>query len=341
MVVLVLAGVLATASVYGRWAATPVHGSDHPYIVLYDPPRTRAEAMLVQGDGQAFAALAQDPTLSRPEVFNGSAAAVSPAHEAAYRAGRPLLAWLAWLVSLGQPERVPFALLALTVLGAMILVCGAALAATRLNRRVEWALLVLMLPGSVILFAWTGPEALAVGLALIGLVLWPDHRWPAVLALTLGVLARETLLLVPVAMAVSEAARRRPFLPLLLPVLTLGAWDLIDRARFGALPTAAAEGRLSAPWNSWSAISHWHPIDIAIGMLGVALVIGGLLWLPPLWKSVLAAYIGLALFMGPDVWKRWQDFSRPLLPLYVIGFLACIPMPRGHAHTRLAMPRRR
>lgn len=325
VVVVVLAGVLAAASVYGRWAATPVDANEHPYVSLYDPPRTSAEAMLNEGDGQAFAALAQDPTLSRPEVFNGSAAAVAPADEAAYRAGRPLFGWLAWIASLGQPERVPFALLGLTVVGAVMLAGGAALAAARLHRRVELALLCVMLPGSVILFAWTGPEAFAVGLGLTGLVLWPEHRWPAVLALTLAALTRESLLLIPLTVATFEAVHRRRFLPLLTPALALGLWDLIDRARFGAFPTAAGRARLAAPWSSWPAIGDWLPIDWAIGMLGVALVIGGFLRLPPLWKSVLAAYVGLALFMGPDVWKRWQDFSRPLLPLYVIGFIACIP----------------
>jgi hypothetical protein len=37
------------------------------------------------------------------------------------------------------------------------------------------------------------------------------------------------------------------------------------------------------------------------------------------------AYALLGLLMGEAVWQRWQDFSRPLLPLYVLGLLAVLP----------------
>lgn len=58
------------------------------------------EIMAVQSDGQAYVALARDPLLRRPEEFPTRA-------EAAYRAQRPLLPWLAWASALGRPGLVP------------------------------------------------------------------------------------------------------------------------------------------------------------------------------------------------------------------------------------------
>lgn len=71
----------------------------------FDRPTNAVERVLLLHDGQTYAALAQDPTLSNPGLFYGDR------EEEAYRAGRPLLPWLAWAGSLGQPTAVPIALL--------------------------------------------------------------------------------------------------------------------------------------------------------------------------------------------------------------------------------------
>ncbi len=44
-----------------------------PYISLYNRPLSRVEAVLAQGDGQAFGAIAQDPLLARPAVIGSPA----------------------------------------------------------------------------------------------------------------------------------------------------------------------------------------------------------------------------------------------------------------------------
>ena len=77
----------------------PAFTTTYHYRLLDDP----LELLLVQSDGQAFASLARDPSLARPEVFFTDA-------EAAYRAQRPLLPYLAWAGSLGRTGWVPPAL---------------------------------------------------------------------------------------------------------------------------------------------------------------------------------------------------------------------------------------
>ena len=326
LVAVLLAGLVAVVAIGARWASRTLDVHGHPYVSLYDPPRTRAEVMLVQGDGQAFGALAQDPLLSRPGVFSAVAAHERPGQEAAYRAGRPLFGWLGWAASLGDPGAVPVALLVLTGLGAMVLVAGVALAAAEEGRRADLAILAVMLPGSVALFATPGPEPLGTGLALMGIVLWcRERRWPAVALLTAASLSRETLVLVPLVLGISELLRRRPRPSLLVPPLSVAAWYLVDRARFGYFPFSAGQGRLAAPWTSLGALSHWGPSDVAFALAGVALLAVGFRRLPGTYQAVAAAYVALAVVMGPDVWRDWWSFSRPLLPLYAVALLGCLP----------------
>src|SRR4051794_18112213 len=111
------------------------HGRE-PYVTLYAHHRNQVEAVLVSGDGQAFAAHAQDPMLSRPQVIHADG-------EYGYRAQRPLWGYLAWIGSLGRPAAVGWALVVLEILAAGF-ACGV-VAQLLLARGAQpwWALLAL------------------------------------------------------------------------------------------------------------------------------------------------------------------------------------------------------
>src|SRR5947208_16923067 len=68
-------------------------------------------ALLENYDGGDYATIARDPTLARPDVYRSRA-------EAAYREQRPLFGELAWVGSLGDPDRVPITMAVLAVLSA-------------------------------------------------------------------------------------------------------------------------------------------------------------------------------------------------------------------------------
>src|SRR5206468_2285732 len=91
------------------------------YVSTFAHASHPLDVMLVTGDGQAFAAIARDPTLTRPGVFHASN------REMAYRAHRPLASYLAWAGSLGHPGWVPPALAAIYELGAGIAAGGCSL----------------------------------------------------------------------------------------------------------------------------------------------------------------------------------------------------------------------
>ncbi|MGZ4683804.1 MAG: hypothetical protein ACXV8G_15205, partial [Acidimicrobiales bacterium] len=63
----------------------PPGATEGGYTTMYTPPRSGFEVLLNHADGQAYATLAQDPSLSRPDAF------VAGAGGAPTFAGRPVM----------------------------------------------------------------------------------------------------------------------------------------------------------------------------------------------------------------------------------------------------------
>lgn len=300
-----------------------------PYVRLYDHPDTKYEVLVNQGDGQAFAALAQDPLLRRPEVFRAGT------DEAAYRAQRPLLGWLGWALSGGQASRVPTVLVVLAVIGYGAL--GAALAASLAARGAPlWgAFVVLVTPGAIVTLDWTGPEAATAALALLGLLLWQRER-PALAAgaLLAASLGRETLLIVPLAILAHDLivlrSPVRRLLPLLVPVAGFGVWVLVLWLRLDALPTGAGNGRLGMPLAGLlQGAEQWQSDDAVYA--GLILFVAAIAAIagrrdPAGW--VAGCFLVASVLLGADVWKRMEDFGRVLLPMLSFGVVVLIAQAR-------------
>lgn len=336
-----LAFVLASVIVAARWSSIDPSGAPeaHPFVSLYDPPVNAAEVMLNVGDGQAFAAIAQDPTFARPTVFNSFAPGVSQEAEAAYRAQRPLFGWLGWLASAGRPAAVPVALMALTVLGAALLTAAAGLLATVVRRRGDLATLAVLAPGSVAVLAHVGPEGLATGLAALGVLLWTRSPRSAVLLLTMAVLARETLVLFPLALGIVELSRgrRRGVWPLLVPAGTWLVWLVVVHARLGAWPSEGGTARLALPFAGLlEGMARWSVVDACLFAAGAVLAVAAVARLRGVWRFVAVAHLALAAVMGPEVWAAWEGFGRVLLPLHLLGIVALLP--RAAAVERRLLP---
>lgn len=333
-----VAGVLAAGMVWLRLGAlegVTTHG--RTYVRTFAFNSRPVEAALATGDGQAFAAIAMDPTLSRPEVF------VDGAPEMAYRAQRPLAAYAAWLLSAGRPGLVAPALAGLFVLGQALAVGTAAALLRRRRGRPEIALLVVVLPPSIAALEWFGPEPLGLGLVLGGIVLWDRRTWRAAWAaaalLTLAALTRETNLVVPIGLgAVALARRDRPMpmtMTLATPALAWLGWGAVARARLGSWPWAAGACRVSeTPLGGLlDGARHWpSSAAVEVSLVAVvALVALACLVLRPGddLTLVAAGFAVLAAFMGDCVWRRWEDFSRPLLPLMALGLVVLTTRAAG------------
>jgi hypothetical protein len=302
-----------------------------PFAKAFDPPETRAEVMVNRRDGPAFAQLAMDLSLDHPEQFEDYLAGSTPNEELAYRAGRPLVAWTAALLS-GGGERslLAPALMLITVASLGGIVAGTALAATRLGRNATRSWVVIVLPGLVVsIFAPGGCEPLALALTLFGWVLWSCDRKtlrPVVLW-SLAALARETSLVVPVALAiVSPGSLRRRACALVVPAGTYGAWLLVVRWRTGLFPGNAGGGRVSPFFQGlldeaggWTG-AEWGALALIVGLGVVA-------WRVELQgaRSVLVLHVVAASALGSLVWEQAIDFSRVFVIVQALGVLALLP----------------
>jgi len=315
--------------------------NSHP-AAGFSPAKSLIDRQLLQGDGQAYAELARDPTLARPQWFN------TGAPEAAYRAQRPLLGYLAWAGSAGQPGAVGWVLLLINLIaGAAVALAWSRLA--RLRGGPWWiGPLVLLAPGSVSALTWSTSEVL--GLALVGWALWVWLTRPRTVAapallLASASLTRETFLLVPAALVVgllvrgSARSQWQRTLGLLLSPVPWLAWVVVVRLRLGVWSFKASDGRLGTPLSGLvSAAQHWHVADWTCFALLVAATGFGLLRVATDMRWVVGFQVLLGLVMGEQVWARWQDFSRVLLPIYAIGLVGVAATTATSAGSTLRTP---
>ena len=181
-------------------------------------------------DGQFYWGIAVDPL------------AIGNLHgafdKASYRYGHPLYGWLGWLLSAGQARAAAAGLTA----AALLSVAAAAVAASALGvtrGRSGWiGLFVALSPGLIVAAGDDLAEPLAVALLLGGLAFYLRARdLPAWICFALLPLAKEQLVLVPLAVAAYELRVTRParalrFAAAIVPALiwwtytrfTLGAW---------------------------------------------------------------------------------------------------------------------
>lgn len=333
--------VIATATLSLRivtvTAAEPTGGAvaadDRPFAPAYVPARDHLQILLNGHDGQAFASLAMDPLLQRPNGWAGGRT------DFAYRASRPMLGWLAWAGSLGQPGAVQWVLLALSVAGLGTLVFGAALVAEELGREPSYAVFTMFLPGAVNMLFFPGlADGLGTGLALIGFVLWRRSRpSAAILLFTLAVLTRDLMVLVPLSLLAYEVLERRRWraaTPLAIPAAIYLAWLEIVHLRIGAWPSDRG-GTLAKPFAGYvRAGEHGWPLGGRIVLLLiVALLVLALLRRPtgPV-RWLIAAYGLLMVGLGEQtVWAWDTGLARSTLPMQVVAFMMLVPLRRSRS----------
>ena len=298
-------------------------------------------------DGQWFFYLAHDPLLRAP---NPETYLDLPA----YRYARILYPALAWALALGQPAAVPWSLLAVNLLAVVV----GTLAAIDIVRQLganRW-LAVGYAFSPPVLFGVAAslaePAALALVAAGVALALRGRH-WPAGLAMTLAVLAREPSILVPFgfglyALALLDWRRAAAYLaPLSVPIL----WHLSILLRLGALPSAQSPTNFGVPFGGayyrLGLLLGWHPSmlgeplpaaniwpEAVIILTSAAIVVIGLIkvferrdvfaWL--LWLQA-----ALALGTGPFVWADLYSYGRVLGLLYFAFALCLLTNPRRAA----------
>ena len=294
-------------------------------------------------DGQFFFYLAHDPLLRADDPYTFI-------DRPAYRYGRALYPALAWMMSLGQPETVPWALLAVNLLAGLVgtLASVAVLRSLGANR---WlALGFAFSPAVIIGLIADLAEPTAFALIAVGLALHLRARHRAAgLALALATLAREVSLLVPLGFALHAAIRRawREAAAYALPMAIPAAWHLWVWLKLGSLPMLQSPANFGPPFAGalyraglllglqtprFGEPPTDTPIPelILIG-LTVALVLLGLLTILRR-QDVFAVQLWLqaaaALCTSPLVWIGLGSYARVLGLLYLFYALVVLTSRR-------------
>ncbi|MGE0881230.1 MAG: hypothetical protein AB7L13_12575 [Acidimicrobiia bacterium] len=315
-----------------------------PYAGIYAIPENGWQDRLNQSDGQAFAQLATDPTLSRPLVF------VDGRNEAAYRAQRPVFGYLTWLASLGQRAWVPVVIFALTSLTVAALAMTSAVWLARRAVNPWFGLYVVILPGVQSIIVGGGPDAMAGWLVLAAVMAYerrvPQHGasstattdrrdlWIVSGLFAVAALTRETTMIVAFVVAlvhwwrsglgIASAFRSGAALIAGVPLAVYFAWLAVVRVRFGAWPWNS-NGRLDVISGLLAWRSVWRDSDWVICIVGFALVALCLMVArKQIAAWVVAAFGAFSLVLGEFVWHKWEDFSRVLLPMWLFAMLLAL-----------------
>jgi hypothetical protein len=278
-----------------------------------------------RGDGVAYYGIARDPL------------ALGEEHElfewAPYRYGHPGYSWLAWLATAGDAALVPFAFLALNILGLGLAAGVSSLISYELGHSPWGGLVVALNPG--LLYATTIDTSEPVSAALLALVLYGwlrGRRGLALVPLAFLCLTKEWFVLVAVGLAAWELLQvqqtdwklrsRRAAATVALPTLAIvpfALWFAYVIVRFDSWPAAPAGELLQLPLTGWAKTAR-QAADV--GMQTFDGVTAGHAALP------LLAVSGVAFVFGG---VRAIRLRNPIHPVY----LALLPVVASLNHLNL------
>lgn len=170
----------------------------------------------------------------------------------ALRASRIGYGALAWAASFGDPDLLPWSLLAVNVVAAGALGAAAGALAEHLGRHAAWGLALVLWPGFAYTLSLDTAELVASAFAAGGLVAVTRHRWPAAAGLlAAAALTRETALVYAAAVALAgllELRRdrtgpgRAQLLAGIVAIDVFVAWQIVVWLRFDQLAIGSSGG---------------------------------------------------------------------------------------------------
>jgi hypothetical protein len=306
-------------------------------------------------DGQFYYRLALDP-------FNWNKTAFGITMDQSYRYTRIGYPILAWLVSLGQHQLVPLALVAINLLGVAAMAFLGGMFARESGRHALWGLAFAAYFGLVISVGRDTAEPLAEACMLGGLLAY--RRSKPILCTVLfmvGAITRETILLAPAAIAVTRLvamARRqvRPGLADLTWVVPAGVYGVLEVAVHfvvkGEFPLLANGSRnLAAPFTAMlDALTfdirhintaHLSPIDIALleyATLGIFVLAGLAVLLvttAPAHERLAFVFFVLQLgLLSGQIWTSTFGDGRSLIEPYLLALILLLATPRQYLSWR-------
>jgi hypothetical protein len=302
-------------------------------------------------DGQFYYRLALDPA-------NWNKTAFGITMDQSYRYTRIGYPVLAWLVSLGQHQLVPVALVAVNVLGVAAMAYLGAMFARDSGRHALWGLAFAAYFGLVISVGRDTAEPMAEACMLGGLLAYRRSR-PVLSAclFAVGAITRETILFAPAAIAVTRLiamirGRARPGLADLTWIAPAAAYGALEAAVHfvvkGEFPLLANSNRnLTMPFTAmvdalkYDAAhintAHLSPIDIALleyATVGIFILAGLavlLITTAPVHERLAFVFFVLELgLLSSQIWTSTFGDGRSLIEPYLMALILLLATPRQY-----------
>lgn len=315
-------------------------GSVLPLSPLLNP----AETLIYQGelgyDGQQFLTIALDPGLQNDD-------SIAALDHPSYRYRRILYPLLGYLLGLGNPVLIPWALVLINILAIAI---GAGLTAVYFQyqkQKTIGALAVLAIPGVWMVLFLSTADLLASAFSLGAVVcqqIFPPHQskkwWLVPILLALALLTRETSLIIWLAIALTLMQNRqwRSMVALLLSLIPITLW--LGYIRWRQLPGGSGTGNFGSPLVG---IGEKFQSLIQAGLTGNN-IYEGYLWLLLLLTLALLIWLtlphrqsnrtlayggwlygGLLLVASFYILNYYLNYSRVFLDLFLLTMLAMAP----------------
>ncbi len=324
-----------------------------------DPDRVPAQITALEDstgyDGQYFYRLSLSPLSTEREVHGIRFDEPPFRHQ---RIGYPAFVWLA---SGGQATAVPWAMIAVNIVGLGLIALLGAVLARDAGRSPWWGLLVAGFPGFLITLGRGLSEIVACA-ALLGAVVAISRRsWvPATLLLTVAALTRESTLILAVAIVavgVGAVVIRRfaprwaelvagavPIIVGLVPGLVYLAWQVVLRGWWEEDAVAASGRRIDAPLvpavGLGRQLGEWLTGGSGLGLMRVVWLVAFLAFLVavpllvrkrggPALALTLAVAAYVVLFLMRTNYEREAFFLRYLAEPYVLASALLLLSQRG------------
>jgi hypothetical protein len=306
-------------------------------------------------DGQFYYRLALDP-------FNWHKTAFGITMDQPYRYTRIGYPVLAWMVSLGQHQLVPIALVVINLFGVAAMAFLGGMFARESGRHALWGLALAAYFGLVISVGRDTAEPLAEACMLGGLLAYRRSRpLLATAAFAAGAITRETILYAPAAIGVirlvAMARRRaRPGLADLTWVIPAAVYGILElTVHFvvkGEFPLLANGSRnLGLPFTAMVHAlkveaghintAHLSPIDIALleyATLGIFVLAGLAVLLvttAPAHERLAFVFFVLQLgLLSSQIWTSTFGEGRSLIEPYLMALILLLATPRQYLSWR-------
>jgi hypothetical protein len=329
------------------------HGYTHarqlpPGVMIGDPNNAGY-------DGQFYYRLALDPADWAKTAFGITM-------DQSYRYTRIGYPALAWLVSLGQHQLVPLALVAINLLGVAAMAFLGGMFAREAGRHALWGLAFAAYFGLVISVGRDTAEPLAEVCMLGGLLAYRRNKpLLTTFLFAVGAVTRETILLAPAAIAVTRLVamarrRARPGLADLTWVVPAFVYGMLELAVHfvvkGQFPLLANSNRnLTLPFTAMvDALkfdiahintAHLSPIDIALleyATLGIFVAAGLAVLLvttAPVHERLAFVFFVLQLgLLSSQIWTSTFGDGRSLIEPYLMALILLLATPRQYLSWR-------